>query len=145
MIKEVGKMLVEHWIRTIVVLFALIVVLHHGNAKADELIMAHNPQCPYCIAFMAQVEPTYGKSEFAKTYPLTIIDVTDPYSKITHKWFITAFEEKRRGRITGTPTFFVWKGDRETGRVVGVIPGYGGKDWFYHKLDKIVGSDEVDI
>ena len=136
-VKEVGKMFVEHWVRTTIVLVVL-VGTYYNTASADELIMADDPKCGYCIRFMAEVVPTYNESELGKAFPLTIIDVTDPASKTTYAWFVTALEQNRRTRIGGTPTFFVWKGDRETGESIGAIVGYPGKVPFYIHLDAIV-------
>lgn len=143
--KEVGKMFVEHWVRTTVwIAFALFVVFATTvltPAKADELIMADNPRCPYCISFKAEVVPTYNESKLGKAFPLTIINVTDPTTKVTHKWFVTALKQDRRARIYATPTFFVWKGDRETGKSIGTIVGYPGKVRFYIQLDAIIMAD----
>lgn len=107
-------------------------------ARADELIMADNPRCPYCIQFKNEVAPTYNDSKVGKAFPLTIIDITDPAAKTTYAWFVTALEQNRRGRINGAPTFFVWKGDRETGESIGTILGYPGKVLFYIRLDAII-------
>lgn len=146
--KEVGKMLIEHWVRTtIVVVFALIVVLHHGNAKADELIMMHDPQCGFCTAFMNEVQPSYGKSEAGKAFPLTVVNLRENGNDFytTGSWLDIAHKEGRWNGFSGsTPTFVVWKGDRETGQEVGRFVGYrmesrgGGQPWFYIQLDVII-------
>lgn len=107
-------------------------------AKADELIMADNPRCQYCIMFKAEVVPTYNESDLGKAFPLTILNMTDPATKVTHAWFVTAFTQNRRVGIFATPTFFVWKGDRETGESIGTIVGYTGTVRFYIQLDAIV-------
>lgn len=134
--------IMKHYERLIGYILLLIVgvslLLVSLCTRADELIMADNPRCPYCIQFKNEVAPTYNESKAGKAFPLTIIDITDPAAKTTYAWFVTAALENRRGRINGTPTFFVWKGDRETGKSIGIILGYPGKVRFYLRLDAII-------
>ena len=35
--------------------------------------------------------------------------------------------------IFGTPTFIIWNGRKELGRII----GYSGKEWFYERLDEL--------
>jgi len=60
--------------------------------------------------------------------PLVIIDAYNQPD-----WFKEAYKENRIKPIRGTPTFIIWNGRKELGRLV----GYSGKEWFYTNLDSI--------
>lgn len=98
---------------------------------AAELLMVHSPVCPFCQAFMRDVEPGYSKSEQAKEYPLKVVDIS--ISKESN-WLRQEIKNKHIKPIRGTPTFIIWDNDREVGRFV----GYPGKDMFYQILDEII-------
>jgi len=100
-------------------------------ASAAELLMIHNPACPYCNAFMRDTEPEYSLSEQAKKYPLHVIDISISKNR---EWIRQAIQSKKIKPIVGTPTFILYDNDEEIGRFV----GYGGKEWFYHYLDETI-------
>ncbi len=100
-------------------------------ASAAELLMIHSPVCPYCQAFMRDVEPEYNLSEQAKKYPLHVIDISISKNR---EWIRQAIQSKKIKPIVGTPTFILYDNDEEIGRFV----GYGGKEWFYHYLDETI-------
>ena len=94
------------------------------QAYALELLMLHNKHCGYCIAFMKEVAVDYEYRDM----PLVIIDAYNQPD-----WFKEAYKENRIKPIRGTPTFIIWNGRKELGRLV----GYSGKEWFYTNLDSI--------
>lgn len=112
-------------------LLVAIMLMFATPTLAAELLMIHSPTCIFCQAFMRDVEPGYSESEQAKEYPLWVVDISDPIDK---DWInVQLFMENMRP-IRGTPTFIIWNDDREVGRFV----GYGGKEWFYRKLDILI-------
>ena len=94
------------------------------QAYALELLMLHNKHCGYCIAFMKEVAVDYEYRDM----PLVIIDAYNQPD-----WFKEAYKENRIKPIRGTPTFIIWNGRKELGRLV----GYSGKEWFYTNLDSM--------
>ena len=94
------------------------------QAYALELLMFHSKYCGYCIAFMKEVAVDYEYRDM----PLVIIDAYNHPD-----WFKEAYKENRIKPIRGTPTFIIWNGRKELGRLV----GYSGKEWFYTNLDSI--------
>jgi len=99
-----------------------------NNHKALELLMAHNPDCHICQKFIEEVAVDYNDSEIAKRLPLVIISVYDQ-----PEWFKQAYAEGRIKKIRGTPTFIIWNGRKELGRII----GYNGKQWFYERLNEL--------
>jgi thioredoxin-related protein len=94
-------------------------------AYALELLMAHNPACGICQRFIEEVAPNYNDSITGYKLPLVIIPVNKQ-----PLWFKEAYKEKRIKLIRGTPTFIVWNGRKEIGRLV----GYYNKESFYERL-----------
>ena len=94
------------------------------QAYALELLMFHSKYCGYCIAFMKEVAVDYEYRDM----PLVIIDAHNQPD-----WFKEAYAENRIKPIRGTPTFIIWNGRKELGRLV----GYSGKEWFYTNLDSM--------
>jgi len=91
---------------------------------ANDLLMFHSKYCGYCSAFMKEVAVDY---EY-KDLPLVIIDAYNQPD-----WFREAYKENRIKGIFGTPTFIIWNGRKELGRII----GYSGKEWFYERLDEL--------
>lgn len=112
----------------IAIIFSL---LFSAPALAAELLMIHNPVCPFCKAFMNDVAPYYSETKHGKTLPLVVIDIT-----ITEniEWLKRELGAGNIKKIRGTPTFIIYDDGKEIGRV----EGYGGKEWFYEKLDEAV-------
>jgi len=107
----------------IAIMFSLLFTI---PASAAELLMIHNPACVFCQAFMRDVAP-----EYSSTMPLVIIDVSIYENR---KWLGQELKAGNIKRIHGTPTFIIYDDGKEIGRV----EGYGGKEWFYQKLDEAV-------
>ena len=91
---------------------ALIFVASPQNAAADSrLIMVTSDYCPSCQAWELDVGKVYDKSPYAKTLPLTRVEIGD----------------KMPGGVTfqkpvvGTPTFLIIHNGQEIGRQNGYI------------------------
>ncbi len=112
-------------IRFLLIIF--FVMTFNVQAYAFELLMFNNKHCIYCKKFLREVGSEYNMSDL----PLIIIDEDNE-----PEWFITAYIEKRIKPIRAKPTFILWNEFEkyEVDRIV----GYGGKDWFYNKLKKIL-------
>ena len=108
------------------VLAFLLAMFFTTSTYAFELLMFHSKYCGYCSAFMEEVAVDYEYRDI----PLVIIDAHNQPD-----WFKEAYAEGRIKPIRGTPTFVVWNGRKELVRIV----GYGGKESFYRRLDKIFG------
>ena len=113
-------------------LLTLFFILFAFPVYALELLMAHNPNCHICQNFMKEVAVDYHNSEHAKTLPLIIINV---YKQ--PQWFTEAYMEKRINTIQATPTFIVWNGRKELGRIV----GYKNKEKFYKRITELFPRD----
>ncbi len=115
-------------------LLALVFTLVAFPVYAYELLMFSNPSCRYCQQFLAEVEPEYGASIYAKKLPLRIIQTNqDP-----PQWFEDAYNQGNIDEVNSTPTFVVWDGTKEVARLV----GYGGKAGFYDVLRTFLLSNE---
>jgi len=107
-------------------LLTLFFILFAFPVYALELLMAHNPACHICERFIDEVAVDYKFSYSGKDLPLIIIPVNDQ-----PEWFKQAYAENRIKNIRGTPTFIVWNGRKELGRLV----GYSNKNSFYERLN----------
>ena len=107
-----------------ILLTFIFVIFFNVQAYALELLMLHNKHCGYCMAFMIEVAVDYEYRDM----PLVIIDAYNQPD-----WFKEAYKENRIKPIRGTPTFIIWNGRKELGRLV----GYSGKEWFYTNLDSM--------
>jgi len=107
-----------------ILLTFIFVIFFNVQAYALELLMLHNKHCGYCMAFMKEVAVDYEYRDM----PLVIIDAYNQPD-----WFKEAYAENRIKPIRGTPTFIIWNGRKELGRLV----GYSGKEWFYTNLDSM--------
>ena len=105
-------------------LLTLVFVFFTLPVWANDLLMFHSKYCGYCSAFMEEVAVDY---EY-KDLPLVIIDAHNQPD-----WFREAYKENRIKGIFGTPTFIIWNGRKELGRII----GYNGKQWFYERLDEL--------
>ena len=113
-------------------LLTLFFILFAFPVYALELLMAHNPDCHICEKFIEEVAVDYNESKHAKTLPLVIINVYEQ-----PEWFLEAYSEGRIKGIRGTPTFIIWNGRKELGRIV----GYHDKERFYSRLTELFPRD----
>ena len=106
-------------------ILTLFFILFAFPVYALELLMAHNPDCGICQKFIKEVAVDYNDSKIAEKLPLVIISVSEQ-----PEWFKQAYRENRIKVIRGTPTFIIWNGRKELGRII----GYHSKDKFYDRL-----------
>jgi thioredoxin-related protein len=93
-------------------------------AAAMELVMFRRAGCPWCAAWDREVGPVYPKTALGQRLPVRFVDL-----------------DRDQGAVAGlkspvryTPTFVVFDGGREIGR----IEGYPGQDFFWGLLDNAV-------
>ena len=112
----------EKW--AIIIWFTVGIILGISSAKANELLMAHNPKCGICQNFLQEVGVDYEYEDL----PLVIINLYNQPN-----WFKEAYAEGRIKPIRGTPTFIIWNGRKELTRII----GYADKQSFYNDLDEV--------
>jgi thiol-disulfide isomerase/thioredoxin len=115
------------------ILFTFLFLLVAFPVYAYELLMFSNPHCGYCQAFLNDVAPTYGDTEYAKILPLKVIQVNNRMPI----WIGKAMNEGRLSPIRATPTFVIWDDRKEIAR----LEGYGGKESFYEVLAAFVEAN----
>lgn len=113
-----------------------IFVLENQQATIDstlveglQLIVIHNPGCIHCVHFMQEARPDF---ESKMHIPLVVLDTSQPVPD----WVVEANESHKIdfGSIRGTPTFILYDGIKERGRLV----GYGSYDRFYKELNDLI-------
>jgi hypothetical protein len=115
--------------RRLIFLFLGLAALLSGPARADlpafagrtTLVMVDDINCGYCRKWEREVGVGYSKSDEGKFAPLAKIRRGDP----------------RLQGFTGlayTPTFILVVNGEERGRIV----GYGGADFFWGELDRLI-------
>ena len=105
------------------ILAFVLAMFYTTTAQALELLMYHNKNCGYCIAFMEEVYPFYKYDNL----PLVIIEQgNEPI------WFVEAYVENRIKPLRGTPTFIIWNGRKELTRLY----GYGTRENFYERIEQ---------
>jgi hypothetical protein len=113
--------------RTLAATFLLLVaILAYGpRASAAELVMFEDAACSWCQKWHAEVGPGYPKSPEGQQAPLRRVDVRNQDS---------AGVALARP-INATPTFVLVEGGEEIGRIV----GYPGADFFYPRVEELLG------
>lgn len=108
------------------------------------LIMFHNPSCPYCNRFLNEVCLTTKEDEIRNTKCPGYFSEYSPILIVTKNtmpdWITRAVQNGKIRPIIYTPTFVLWNGEREVGRII----GYGGEDWFNKRLEKLIIEDLED-
>jgi hypothetical protein len=87
------------------------------------LVMVHDPGCPYCARWEAEVGHSYTRSQEGKFAPLVQRLRGDP--EISHL-----------KKIVYSPTFVMFAYGQEVGRIV----GYQGSDLFWMQLDALAAK-----
>ena len=105
--------------------FLLVLVVSRG-AEAAELVMFESADCPWCAAWDRELGEIYPKTEEARRAPLRRVDIhaTRPN------------DLEVIGGVVYTPTFVLFDGCRELGRIV----GYPGEDFFWGLLDQLLAG-----
>jgi hypothetical protein len=87
------------------------------------LVMVHDPGCPYCARWEAEVGNSYTRSQEGKFAPLVQRLRGDP--EISHL-----------KKIVYSPTFVMLAYGEEVGRIV----GYQGSDLFWMQMDALAAK-----
>ncbi|SFK99649.1 thioredoxin family protein [Methylorubrum salsuginis] len=96
-----------------------------SNAMAAELVLFELASCPWCTIWNRTIGPIYPKSEVGRRAPLRRVALGDGIpAGLTLK-----------GPIRYTPTFVLV----EEGREVDRIEGYSGEDFFWARIEALVG------
>ena len=104
------------------VLFTSIAIL--PQAKAAELIMIEQENCPWCEAWNDEIGQIYHKTTEGKRAPLRRIDI--------HEKKPTDLTDITLGNFT--PTFVLWEDGKEVSR----IRGYPGDEFFWYLLGQML-------
>lgn len=109
----------------LVILFPLFVGPNTAHADGRiELLMFESAACKWCDLWRKEIGPVYAKSEEGRIAPLRPVSIRAP----------------RPGELKGitgvvfTPTFVLWDGKREFGRIL----GYGGEIQFWGLLEALI-------
>lgn len=106
--------------------FLLGIFLSAGPALAEtRLLMLDEAGCPWCAAWDEEVGDAYHKTEEGRRAPLLRTSIHEPLPE--------GVVLERRAHYT--PTFVLLDDGREVGR----IEGYPGEDFFYSRLDGLLG------
>lgn len=93
-------------------------------AVSAELVYVFSPGCPYCRLWDKEIAPIYENTGEAQRAPLRKIDIRDPELEGL----------KMERPVHYTPTFVLMQDGIEIGR----IEGYGGEDFFWGRLAKLL-------
>jgi thioredoxin-related protein len=111
-------------------LFAICALVATQTARAllpsstPVLLMFEEAHCPYCDKWKSEVGVIYHKTPQGQQFPLQALDIDDIHS--------AGYGALRDIRYT--PTFVLWNGSGEVGR----ITGYNSEDFFWGLLDQII-------
>ena len=88
-----------------------------------ELVMFRQSGCPWCAAWDREIGPVYPRTEIGQRAPVRFVDLARARDTAGLK-----------GPVRFTPTFVLFDGGREIGR----IEGYPGQDFFWGLLENLV-------
>jgi len=125
---------VQHRLRALAILFIALAMSLSPTAapKATPLdlrsapavlVMVHDPGCPYCARWKAEVGHSYRASKEGKFAPLVVRLRGDP-------------EVSNLKKIVYSPTFVMLAYGQEVGRIV----GYQGSDLFWMQLEPLAAK-----
>ena len=106
------------------VIAALVLALTVTGAAAMELIMFRQAGCPWCAAWDREIGPIYPKTDIGQRAPVRFVDIARARD----------FAAELKSPVRFTPTFVLFDGGREIGR----IEGYPGQDFFWPRLESLV-------
>jgi hypothetical protein len=95
-------------------------------AGAAELLMLHQPGCPWCAHFDAEIAPAWPKTPEGQRAPLRRVDITQPWPD----------DLAGVGQERFTPTFVLMDNGREVGR----LRGYPGDEFFWFRIDELLAK-----
>lgn len=102
----------------------LLVNLPGHAAGRIELVLFESAGCEWCILWREEIAPVYPKTVEGKIAPLRTVSVHAPRPR----------DLAGIDAIVYTPTFVLWDGEREIGRIV----GYGGEVQFWGLLGALL-------
>ena len=93
-------------------------------AGRTELLMFESATCEWCDLWRSEIGPVYPKTDEGKIAPLRAVSI-----------HVTRPDDlKGIAGIVYTPTFVLWDGEREVGRIL----GYGGEIQFWGLLGQLI-------
>lgn len=95
----------------------------HGAGRV-ELLMFESATCEWCDLWREEIGPVYPKTDEGKLVPLRVVSIHAPRPE----------DLKGIAGIVYTPTFVLWDGKREVGRIL----GYGGEIQFWGLLGELI-------
>jgi hypothetical protein len=95
----------------------------HGAGRV-ELLMFESSTCEWCDLWRAEIGPVYPKTDEGKIAPLRVISIHAEQPA----------DLKAINGIVYTPTFVLWDGQREIGRIL----GYSGEIQFWGLLEVLL-------
>lgn len=112
----------RRWLSVLALVLAMTSAAH--GAGRVELLMFESATCEWCDLWREQIGPIYRNTEEGKIAPLRPVSIHAPRPG----------ELKGINDIVYTPTFVLWDGEREIGRIL----GYGGEIQFWGLLDELL-------
>jgi hypothetical protein len=124
------------------ILIALALLFIAPMAHAMEILVLDDPNCRYCKRFKSEVGAEYNDSDLAAWAPLVYVDHSVGYiarPDLWPVWFKEARDEGRIGLTKHWPTFIFYDTlpGRTTPQEVARLKGYGGREWFYDRVNFI--------
>ncbi len=98
------------------------------QAPAAELVMVEQTGCHWCAKWNAEISNIYPKTDEGKRAPLRRVDLRDLPDDVTFT-----------SRPVFTPTFVLVEDGQELGR----IEGYGGDEFFWFLLGRLLDDNGV--
>lgn len=111
-----------------VAIVALLIAWNTSSARADalQLVMFEQVACEWCHVWNREIGAIYAKTDEGRQAPLRRVDIHDPRP-----------DDLRQIRgVTFTPTFVVFDGRQELGR----ITGYISEHFFWELLNEILAQ-----
>ncbi len=100
--------------------------LNFSYGNDSSMLMVTERTCLVCKIWEKQIGKIYSKTEIAKKFPISRIEIKD---------FVNYF--KKDLKITKiTPTFIFIENNKEKGRII----GYTNPEMFWWQVDEIVGE-----
>ena len=109
----------------IFIIFVFNLTVNSSSAKDNSLLlMITDKTCLICMVWEKQIGKIYPKTEIAKKFPLSRIEMNDFVNYTKHKIKKTNI----------TPTFIFIRNNNEKGR----IEGYTSPEMFWWQVDEII-------
>ena len=111
----------------IFIIFVFNLTISSSFAKDNSLLlMITDKTCLICMVWEKQIGKIYPKTEIAKKFPLSRIEMND----------FVIYSKHKIKKTNITPTFIFIRNNNEQGR----IEGYTSPEMFWWQVDEIVGD-----